>query len=289
MQAMDIANDALDSVLGNYKAALKITVPILGLGLGLIALLSFDFWQTALSGNGFGARAILKDPFGTVRVVLIPLLIVITSLYWVTITWHRFIILDEQPRGVLPKLHLGSIWAYIWRLSVLSFVIGFMTAVPLATLSRIFGGNGRINIANYADALASGPVAVIFNILGTIFFTYAFLRYSPFLVAAAIGKPIMASTGRQASLWARNDIALMAVGYALVTLVYALVGAGVSSGFWQIDLAIVLALQWVAFMFTISLLTTLYQKSVEKVIDPALVDNLSGSEPDTEWYSKGHK
>jgi len=44
MQAMDIANDALDSVLGNFKAALKITLPVLLLNLGLIALLSYDFW-----------------------------------------------------------------------------------------------------------------------------------------------------------------------------------------------------------------------------------------------------
>lgn len=274
MQAMDIANDALDSVLGNYKAALRISVPIFVLGLGLIALFSFDFWQTVLSGNGFGARAILNDQFGTVRVIYIPLLIVITSLYWVTITWHRFIILNELPRGILPKLHLGSIWAYIWRLFVLSFVIGIVTALPLVILSSIFGAGGKINIANYSQALANGPVAVIFNILGTIFFTYAFLRYSPFLVAAAIGMPIRAATGRESTYWARNDIFLMAAGYAFVTLVYALVGAGLSSGFWQIDLAIVLALQWVAFMFTISLLTTLYQKSVAHYSSTGQMDYL---------------
>ncbi|MCP5038146.1 MAG: hypothetical protein GY945_11170 [Rhodobacteraceae bacterium] len=274
MRAMDIANHALDSVLGNYKSALKITVPVLLVALGIIALMSYDFWQAAFLGNQFGTRAILNDSFGTMRVIFIPLVVAITGFYWVTVAWHRFVILDEQPNGILPKLHLGRIWAYVWRLFLLSVVIGFAVVLPLAILSRIFGAGGEINIANYSQALVNGPLAVVFNVIGTAAFAYAFLRYSPFLVAAAIGAPIKAATGRESTFWAKKDIAQMAVGYALVTLVYSVVGGGLSSGIWQVDLAIILAMQWVALMFTISLLTTLYQKSAANYSDTGQMDRL---------------
>ncbi|MCF6316632.1 MAG: hypothetical protein L3J30_10190 [Marinosulfonomonas sp.] len=262
MRAMDIANDALDSVLGDFKIALKISIPVMLLNLVVSAIFGFDFWQALFSGDGRGAQAIMDAPYGAIKIIIIPLLFVLLSMYWVTVAWHRFVILDEQPSGMFPKLHLGRIWAYIWRLLVLTIVIAFVIALPLALLSSILGGGGKINIANYSEALARGPVAVVFNLIGTILFAYVFLRYSPFLVAAAIGKPIAAASGREATYWAKKDIFLLAVGYAVMSLVYTLIGGGLSTGLWQIDLAIILALQWVAFMFTISLLTTLYQKSV---------------------------
>ncbi len=262
MQAMEIANDALDSVLGNLKAALRFSIPILLLNIGVIGLLSYDFWQVALSGNSFGAQAILNDPFGTTRVIVIPLLVLVISLYWVTVAWHRFVILDEQPNKILPKLQLGRIWAYIWRLLVLVIVIAFVVGVPIAILANLFGGSGRINFADYSEALARGPVDVVFNVIGTTAFAYAFMRYSPWLVAAAVGRPISAGTARRATFWARKSIFVLAIGYAIVALIIGVLGSGFQFGFWPVDLPISFALRWVTFMFSISLLTTLYQKNV---------------------------
>lgn len=262
MQAWDIANDALDSVLENMKTALRISLPILVLNIIVIAVLGYSFWHAVFTQGERAADVILQQPFGIIRVFVIPLILIVTSLYWVTVAWHRFVILDEHPTGVIPKLHLGCIWAYLWRLIVLSIAVGFVVAMPLAILSSILGGGGKINIADYSEALQTGPVAVIFNIIGTIGFSYAFMRYSPFLVAAAVGRPIRAATGRESTYWARQSIFLLAIGYAVMSLVYALVGGGLSTGLWQADLVILLAMQWVAFMFTISLLTTLYNKSV---------------------------
>jgi len=204
----------------------------------------------------------LKDPYDTTRVVFVPLLMVGISLYWVTVAWHRFVILDEQPSGILPKLHLGQVWGYIWRLLVLVIAIGFVTGLPLALLSSLFGAGGKINFADYSASLAHGPLAVGLNVIGTTIFSYAFLRYSPFLVGAAVGRPISAAAGREETYWARKDIFILAIGYAVVALIHGLIGGGLQFGFWPIDLCIALALQWITFMFSISLLTTLYQKSV---------------------------
>lgn len=274
MQAMDIANDALDSVLGNFKAALKITLPVLLLNFGLIALMSYDFWQAALSGNRFGAEAILKDPYGTTRVVFVPLLMVGISLYWVTVAWHRFVILDEQPNGILPKLHLGRIWAYIWRLLVLAILAGLVVGLPLGVLSNAFGVGGRINFTDYSAALQNGPFAVALHILGTTLFSYLFMRYSPVLVGAAIGRPITVGTAQASTFAVRKDIFILAIGYAAVALIHSMIGGGLQFGFWPIDLCIALALQWVTFMFSISLLTTLYQKSVAYYADDRQVDRI---------------
>ena len=273
MQAMDIANDALDSVLGDIKVALRISIPVLLLNIIIIAILGYSFWQALFSGNEREAQAILESPFGTAMVIFVPVLVVF-SVYWITVAWHRFVILDEQPTGILPKLYLGSIWAYIWRLLVLAFVVGIVVVLPLTFISGIIGGGGKINIADYSEALQVGLVAVIFNMVGTAAFAYAFMRYSPFLVAAAVGAPIRAATGRESTYWAKKPITLLAIGYAVMSLVTTFVGGGLSTGFWPVDLAIVLALQWVAFMFTISLLTTLYQKSVAYYSDNEETDRI---------------
>lgn len=262
MQALNIANEALDSILGNLRTALRISIPVLLLVLIVSAILSFDFWQALMMGGEAGADSILRAPFGVIRIIFLPLLLIGIGMYWVTVAWHRFIILNEQPNGMLPKLHFGRIWAYFWRLIVLTFLCGVVVALPLAVLSSLMGGSGRINVSDYSEALAGGPVTVFFNFIGTTLFAYAFFRYSPFLVAAAVGQPMMASTGRESTYLARFDIFLLAVGYAVMSLVYTLVGGGMALGFWPIDLAIILVLQWITFMFTISLLTTLYQKSV---------------------------
>ncbi len=88
---------------------------------------------------------------------------------------------------------------------------------------------------------------------------------------AAIGQPIKASTGRESTYWARKAIFVLAIGYAVVSLLSSFIGGGLSTGFWPIDLAIILALQWVGFMFTISLLTTIYQKSAEQYADGGIL------------------
>lgn len=286
MQAIDIANEALDSVLGNLKAALKISIPVLILNLVLVAVLGFDIWQALFSGNEQKVTETLSTPVGVLRVFFIPSLFIIVSMYWVTVAWHRYVILEEQPGAIFPKFNLGRIWAYIWRLLVLVIVIALGVILPLALLSSIMGGGGRVNVADYSEALRLGPMAVVFNVIGTMLFTYVFLRYSPFLVAAAIGQPIRASTGRESTLWARGDIMLLAVGYAVITLITTFVGGGMQTGFWPVDLAIILALQWVAFMFTISLITTLYQKSAEKNARTELVENDKKSKSDLAFYSR---
>lgn len=263
MQAMDIANEALDSVLGNVKTALRISIPIFLFCFALAALMGFDFWKVFLSSQDKEQLSLIMQPrFSTLRVFIIPVIVLVGSMYWITVAWHRFIILGEQPRGILPKLHLGRIWAYIWRLMVLTIVIGLVGILPLAILSSAVGG-GKVDVANYSEALAIGPIAVVMNALGTIVFAYAFMRYSPFLVAAAIGKPIWAASGRKATYWIRKDIFLLSIGYAVVTLLSTIVGAGVSVGILYIDLGITLGFHWIAFMFSISLITTLYQQSAE--------------------------
>ena len=274
MQALAIANEALDSVLGNLKVALRISVPVALLNLVLVAVLGFDFWQAVIAGNEQKLDQIMAGPFALWRVFVIPVIAFVVSIYWVTVAWHRFVILDEQPGAIFPEFSLGLIWAYVWRLLVLTILIVLIALLPLAFLSSAMGGGGSINVADYSQALAAGPLAVVLNVIGTVIFAYAFLRYSPFLVAAAIDAPIRAATGRESTLWARGDIFLLACGYAIMSFITTFVGAGLQFGFWPVDLAIIVALQWVAFMFTVSLLTTLYQKSVDYYSDNEETDRI---------------
>lgn len=262
MRALQIANEAFDSITHNLGAALRISLTVFLFIILLTGVLGFDFWQALFSGHVMKADFLIKSH--PIRIVLVPLFVFLVGLYWITVAWHRFVILKEKPTGILPKFNGGRIWAYFWRLVVLSFVIGFVGLLPLVLISSSITGASSVNIGDYSNAIETGFIGIIINMIGTAIFAYAFLRYSPFLVAAAIDQPILAKTARASTYWARWDIFLMAVGYSVVTLINAVAGSGFATGFWPIDLFIVLAIQWAAFMFTISLLTTLYQKSAEQ-------------------------
>ena len=41
-----------------------------------------------------------------VVMVIIPL--------WISITWHRFILKNENSKGFIPKLYVKNIWNYFW-------------------------------------------------------------------------------------------------------------------------------------------------------------------------------
>ncbi len=112
MQAMDIANDALDKVLENIKTAFQLSIPVLSIVLIISAAFSFSFWLAVYSGNDSGVRAFMSAPLGMARAFAIPVLLIVIGVYWITVAWHRFVILEEKPAGILPKLHLGLSMAF---------------------------------------------------------------------------------------------------------------------------------------------------------------------------------
>jgi hypothetical protein len=56
----------------------------------------------------------------------------------------------------------------------------------------------------------------------------------------------------------RQIIFQLALGYGVVTLVWAFIG-GLGLGQWLIELAVGLFFSWVAFIFSITLLTSIYE------------------------------
>lgn len=235
-----ILRQAIGLVLRNFPAALRISV-------GPLVLLAI-----LLQAVG---RLMTGDLFGGPAVLLLGLMAGFI-LSWVAVAWHRYVLAEEAPSGLLPPMagpeilqHLG--WSFVLSLGalVLSWVLGPVLEALFAPLDGMPG--------------LLAPMAGL--LLAT---SYLGLRFGLVLPAAALGRPM----GLQDSWQATRPLAGAILGLALLGLAaFALTGvlvpllflAAPGAGVW-LHLALTTALNWVSTMLGLSLLTTLYGHLVER-------------------------
>ena len=95
---------ALRMVFGNFKQVLQITI-----GPALIAVAAMIVMALMTRGSSepvyYGAEGPPPDlGGGLVLPVLVAFLIVFAIFLWVAVAWHRYVLLEEYPNGLLPTL-----------------------------------------------------------------------------------------------------------------------------------------------------------------------------------------
>ncbi|MDA7963751.1 hypothetical protein [Ruegeria sp.] len=161
-------------VFGNLQQVLQITVgPAL---IGAVAIVAIfmalgippEVFETSQTGfpEGVSTGSFLMFLFSAIAVILV-------IMFWIAVSWHRFILLEEYPSGILPTFRFDRILAYFGRLLLLGLmlIIGYFPAGMV--LSAVGGG------------LALGLI-----IIYVLFLLVCFYRLSIILPAAAIGHPI---------------------------------------------------------------------------------------------------
>jgi len=168
---------SLRMVFGNLPQVLQIvigpaliaTAAIIGLFLmSGIPLEAFDDSTTGLPPE--------LNPASFILFIILLAIVMLVTMGWIAVAWHRFILLEEYPSGLLPAFRFDRILAYFGRglMLMILFVIAYL---PMIFVITVLGEGGF-------------TVSIFLTILYIVFLTVCFYRLSIILPAAAIGRPI---------------------------------------------------------------------------------------------------
>lgn len=140
------------------------------------------------------------------------------------VAWHRFILLEERQSGILPRIHVDRVWAYLGRLLLLSLIF-FVSAIAFAIFFAILGSdlNDIGNVETVSDPVFSvfwlGLLGVLMFSIGMMYLTF---RWSPMLPAAAIGKHMSLSEAWEVT----KPISGSVLGMVVLLVIFNLLSAG---------------------------------------------------------------
>ncbi len=237
-------------VLGDWRNALRVTgllyliyaIPALVLGL------LFPVTATGQSPEQAMAAMASFAPVGIITGLLLAVVYV-----WLAVTWHRYILLDEQPSGQLPAFHRSEILSYagnailLWLISLVVFIVVGLVTSPLAFL---------------------GPIGAI--LIGVVILAVALIvgyRLGLVLPSRAVGQRLTFGEAWAATKGQSGTILVLAIVSALAAVIIDipamvlafLPGIGtILAMIWR------LATGWVTLVVGVSILTTLYGVFVEK-------------------------
>lgn len=234
----------------------------------LVVLLVLEIWLVipALSGASQGAESLL------LIVLIASLIFVIWAISLVSVVWHRYILLEELPSGIIPY-HKGlNVWSYFRQAFVIAMILvlvafaigifigivvrpdtvakevllglftGIIVTLFFYRLALILPSVALNKNMTYADALklTKGYIPTIFGlVIATVFFNLG----ANLVIDSAFGV-----TAESKLIEVTEDGVLFAQDVGNLPLYIFISGA----------------LQWFVFMMNISILTTLYGHIVEK-------------------------
>lgn len=242
---------SLRMVFGNITQVLQITVgPALIATLVIVGLfLALGLPMDVFTSDTSDLPANLSP--GTVIIFILSMVVVMSVvMFWIAVSWHRFILLEEYPRGIVPPFRTDRILAYLGRalLLVLLAMVGY---IPIAVIFAVLG-----------QALAI--VSVVVSLVYGIFLAISLYRLSIILPAAAIGHPITLGEA-----WSKTEgTASTIVVLVIVAMLFQLL---VQLGFTMLAAVPVLGVLLSVFfgtlilpMINVSILTTMYGIFIEK-------------------------
>ena len=110
-------------ILRNIPAILRIfLLPLLGVVV-LILMIAYFNGQFAQTAIGDDSTLVDKrvDPKQMASVFL-TMVMVLLLLFWGVVAWHRYVLLEETPRGWVPFFDRSIFGLYIWRVVLLAMV-----------------------------------------------------------------------------------------------------------------------------------------------------------------------
>ncbi len=247
-------------VLGDWQNALRVTgvlyliYAIPALILGLMAPAPPPGASPEQVAAAIGAAA----PAGIITTLLLAVVYV-----WLAVTWHRYILLNEQPEGQLPPFRRSEILAYAGNAILLVLIMIAFSIVVGLILSPL---------------LLLGIIGAI--IMPIVFISLALIvdyRLGLVLPARAIGQRLTFGESWAATKGESGTILVLAIISAVAAVLITIPGmvlafvpgiGGILSLLWQ------LATGWVTLVVGVSLLTTLYGVYIEKRSIPNDARNL---------------
>lgn len=243
---------SLRQVFGNLSGALQVS--------GILMLVQFAVLLTI--GRGMPTdeaemrQLMLQGEMPWGRIVLGALVSTVLWL-WIVVGWHRYILLNEQPR-LVPTFRLDRMLGYFGK----SLLIGLIL-LPLALILGFIGGG-------LASGMVQGggnviPALVVMGLFVYIPLSVVGMRLGTMLPGAALEPGVPVFSGWEATRSATLTIlgvVVLSVGFALVL---EFVGMRIFGDPRSVPALIYeLVRQWIIAMVGASILTTLYGHYVEK-------------------------
>lgn len=249
MNGMDIVRHGVDMLLRNLGMALRISVgPFVILALATLALGAVGLGVGHSMMGGASDAAMGAAMAGGLLGGLLWLLLYLVTFAWVAVAWHRYVLLEEAPAGLLPAFRSELVWPYLGR-SILLALVMIAVAIPVSL------------VLGLVAASQSMVATVLAGILMWLALGWIGMRLSLVLPARAVDKPIGMGDSWAATAPAAGAIALLVFLLAVINVVLGLIfgqAPGILGGLLSI------VLQWFTTMLGLSILTTLYGALVER-------------------------
>ena len=251
MLGVQILIHAIAMVLKNLAPALRLSA------LPMLVVLALT-----LAMGGPGAMLVDADaagPTGQTGGLLLASLLQLAAALWIAVAWHRFILLDEAPEGVVPPVNARAILSYLWAAVIFSIVL-VLVAIPLGLIAALIVGP----LVMADGGAIGGFAALVLFLLVWLPLTFVSYRISPILPSAAIGdrlplKEAWYATGTAGTAFVVLALASVLVVWGLNLPARLLIGVSVPLAFlWAF------AVQWAVTLGGASVLTTIYGYFVEK-------------------------
>ncbi|WP_170404812.1 hypothetical protein [Ruegeria arenilitoris] len=240
-------------VFRNLQEALQI-----GLVLSVFtAVISTVLMQASGMADDFTADDVTSLSTGDVVLLIAAILIGFVVTLWIFVAWHRFILLEDYPKGWIPTLRIDRLRDYIgYTFALLAICLG----------AGIFCGILIGLLTPIVSAVLPFSTLLIM-VLPLLIFTFAymvFLRLGCVLPAAAINAPLGLREAKQATEGKNGAIFVLAIilgtfQFLLNALIFQasliLPFAGIAG---QTIIGLVLSL------VNVSVLTTMYGVFIEK-------------------------
>lgn len=259
MLAWMIFRRAVTLIVDNLGAALRVSA----LPYAILAAVTLyfgatvDMAQVARIEAAGDPEAMATLPPGALLAVMITLLAQLGAVLWISVGWHRYVLLAEGAETWLPRPNLPRMLGYFGR----SILIGLAATCVFV-----------------AVWVALGPIAPNVGLVGGLILSIAMsYRLGVALPAGAVGKPIkipqawIALKGQSATVLGLAiltflcslllQLPTMLDGAAALAPEEAVVGQVVAAG--PISVIYGLVVSWMLLMLGVSVLSTLYGHFVE--------------------------
>lgn len=245
---------AVNSVRNNISYAFRISWPWYA-AIVVLAVVTFALLGVLAAGGVFSAMH-----FGMILFVAASLV----AFAAIAVNWHRYILLDEAPKGGDIFRIDGKTWRYLGNLVLVALILFIITFIIVGPLVAI------------ATGLSSDVVIAVAIIIGLLLFlalAVFSIRLSVKLPAVALGRrdftfsrALAATRGNNPQLFALILFQFaLAVGASLFTffLEYLTYSIHPTFGF-MVSLLVQLFINWILAIFSITILTSLYGFFVEE-------------------------
>ncbi len=240
MSGFALLFQSLRLIFGNLPQSIRLSSPLGALLILALLLYGPDYFIQDIDPN---------DPNSLPASSVFFQLLTVVFTMWVAVSWHRFVLLEEYPNGVLPKFHGGLMLVYFGYGILLGIVVGLGT-IALGALVGL--------------ALFTVPVLMIAGIIiVSVAGAWAFYRLSPILPACAIGNRLGMKEAWAATKPHSGAILGAMVIFVVSIFALAFAGAAVATVIPFLGGVMLLAFNWLYILLGISFLTTLYGVAVE--------------------------